>query len=113
MWTYLSYIIHKLSEKFSLDFINYFDFRNFIFNHLWREHKLSFWESADDLLNCLKFLEKLSLIELAPKGFKIKNKSGLWNISKIVSDSHLLTGITLFETYKLRIDEAINSLEVW
>lgn len=74
---------------------------------------MSFWESADDLLNCLKFLEKLSLIELAPKGFKIKNKSGLERISNLVSDSPLITGITLFEEYNLRIDEAINSLELW
>ena len=117
MWTYSAYILWKFAKKLNCDEFSFGKFARFIFDILWKEQHLSFYDGKADLFEDLKYLKKLHVIELTEEEdlekveIKIKDKKKLKIISGIVEDSSILTGVKLLDEYVRRINLAIETLE--
>jgi hypothetical protein len=116
MWTYTAYILSKYLTKEPIKEgveLKFAEFANFIFKILWRNEKLVFHDSIEDLFLDIKYLEKLGILTLNKSDnlekatIKIADKAKLERIAKIVEDSATLTGVELLNTYVQRINSAI------
>jgi len=111
VWTYTAYILNKFGEKNNYGELSVDDLSVFVFDNLWRKQKLSFYDNREDLVLDLKYLDKLKVIDLElEKRIRLREKK-LKKISRIVEDSALLTGVTLFDEYRRRIDKAFECLQ--
>ena len=112
MWTYTAYILSMYLTKEPAEELKFAEFANFI-EVLWRKEKLVLYDSVEDLLLDIKYLEKLGVLTLNESDnlkratIKITDKAKLERIAKIVEDSAALTGVELFNAYVQRINSAI------
>jgi len=120
LWTYTTYILSKYFEKHpeKEDELAFSDFADFVFNVLWRKNQLIFHDGMQDLYLDLKYLKKLEIIELEENDnlekvkVKVKNKTKISQIVKVVEDSATLTGVKLFAEYLQRINNAAERASV-
>lgn len=108
MFTYTAYILNRFGERNDYDAVRFSDLSSFVFDDLWRGQKLSFYESKEELLDDLRYLDRLNVVKLrgnVRRRIEL-NKEKLEKISNIVEDSGQLTGVALFDEYKRRIDDA-------
>jgi hypothetical protein len=105
MWTYTAYIINKFGEN-GYRQLWFKELSEFVFDELWRKGNLVFHDGDEDLLDDLRYLDKMKAIRLSD-GEEVSmalNIGSLGHMSKVVEDSALLTGVKLFDEYKRRID---------
>jgi len=108
MWTYTAYMLNKYAERNpKRSGISFDNFSNFVFDILWKNYKVVFHDGKGDLLCDLKYLEKLKVLDLK-EGIGFKNKNKLKQIAEVVENSSLLTGVKLLDTYRERVDKAID-----
>lgn len=120
MWTYTAYILSKYLEKdpSKETELKFTELANFVFKKLWREQKLVFHDSIEDLLLDIKYLEKLGIVALQEGEnldkitISVRDKAKLKQAAKIVEDSAMLTGVELLNTYVQKINRAVESLPV-
>ncbi|MCS7114720.1 MAG: hypothetical protein RMJ15_01130 [Nitrososphaerota archaeon] len=120
MWTYTAYILSKyLAKEPSKETeLKFAEFANFVFKVLWRQEKLIFHDSIEDLLLDIKYLEKLGIVALREDEnlekitISVRDKVKLRQAAKIVEESATLTGVELFNTYVQKINRAVESLPV-
>jgi hypothetical protein len=109
MWTYTAYIINKFGEHGYRE-LQFKELSDFVFNNLWKNGNLVFHDGDEDLLDDLRYLNKVKAIELR-EGKNIRmtlNRGCLGHMSRVVEDSALLTGVKLFDEYKKRIDKSFD-----
>lgn len=120
MWTYTAYILSKyLAKEPSKETeLKFTEFANFVFKVLWRQEKLVFHDSIEDLLLDIKYLEKLGIVTLQEDEnlekitISVRDKVKLRQAAKIVEESATLTGVELLNTYVQKINRAVESLPV-
>lgn len=116
MWTYTAYILNMFGERNGYTEVQFKELSDFMFDKLWRGQHLVFHDGKEDLMCDLRYLDKLEIINLEENNdydktkIKIGNEDTLKKISKIVEDSALLTGVKLFDEYRLRIDKAFETV---
>jgi hypothetical protein len=108
MWTYTAYILNGLGKLNGYGNLDEKTLSKFVFDDLWRKNKLTFHDGEEDLMDDLRYLERLKVIGLNGKTITL-NKGKLVKISDIVENSGLLTGVKMFDEYKRRIDCAFDN----
>ncbi|NVM55953.1 MAG: hypothetical protein HWN66_19805 [Candidatus Helarchaeota archaeon] len=119
MWTYTSYILSKVCEKDAskCEEFKFTDLSEFIFNILYRKHRVIFHDGEKDLYNDLYYLKELDILDFNDDNdddyekiiLKIKNIDKLNGIASIVKASPRVTKIELFKDYIEKIDKAVEN----
>ncbi len=115
MWTYTSYIIAKLCEKQgnSCDSMTFSSLADFIFNKLYFEKRLIFYDGKKDLFSDIEYLKELQILDFVKNDdidkieFSIKDIDKLNRVAKIVKHSGGITKVNLLNEYVKKIDAAI------
>ena len=110
MWTYTAYILNKFGEK-GYSQLQFKELSEFVFDELWGKGHIVFHDGDEDLLDDLRYLDKLKAIRLKDRGDvgMTLNVGSLSHMSNVVENSALLTGVKLFDEYRKRIDDSFDN----
>jgi len=105
MWTFTAYIIWKLCQAQGVDKIHYSELIHFIFDILWKRHKIVLNDSSKELEREIEYLKEIGAVDF--NGYEIRIKDKLKGIVQIVEQSALKDQLTLYREYLDKINQAV------
>jgi len=105
MWTFTAYIIWKLCKAKGVDKIHYSELIHFIFDILWKRHKIVLNDSSKELEREVEYLKEIGAVDY--DGYEIRIKDKLKTIAQIVEQSALKDQLTLYKEYLDTINQAV------
>jgi len=104
MWSLVAYVVYRLAR--GRDCLTVDEVMTKIFYDIWVEEGLAICDSPQELMEILRYLEKLGIIKLEDNTIRIIDHNRLERIAKIVENSPMRTQSKLYDELIRRIENA-------
>jgi len=106
-WSVIAFTLFRYAEANKKSVVNVEEFVRFVFRELWAKHGVALCSSREELLEVLKYLQDLGLIELTGDEIRLKDYEGLRKISDFASKTRFRELSALYNELISRIERAV------
>lgn len=110
VWTVVGYLLSLYVDKYNTDIVELGKLTRLVFEKLWAEHNLALVDSPEELLEYLKYFEKLGIVRINRDKIVILDRNRLEKLRRVVEHSPLILKPDLYEDMINRIYRGIEEV---